>query len=175
MLFHVPGGKSSPGFPGTVTRPGLSGCLNWRWLPLVRTSRHPSSSINCMASLTLGIVGSSRSKPQPGQVVLDGRVQPLRLGLLLPPLGGEPGHLLLEGFPVVLLRRRADVAAGSEYVAVLADVLQRSALAEAGNVGVLAGPSSPRQAWYVSAMRVMSSSVSSRWVRSTMRPSCGRR
>jgi hypothetical protein len=28
MLFNVPGAKSSFGFPGTVTRPGLLGCLN---------------------------------------------------------------------------------------------------------------------------------------------------
>ena len=30
MLFKVPGAKSSLGFPGTVTRPGLLACLNCR-------------------------------------------------------------------------------------------------------------------------------------------------
>ena len=33
MLFQVPGGRSSPGLPGMVTRPVLTGCLYWRWLP----------------------------------------------------------------------------------------------------------------------------------------------
>ncbi len=28
-----------------VTRPTFTACLNWRWLPFVRTSRHPSVSI----------------------------------------------------------------------------------------------------------------------------------
>ena len=53
-------------------------------------------------------------------------------------MSGESVHLLLEGLAVVLLRLRADVAAGGEDVAVLADLLQRRTLAEAGNVGVLA-------------------------------------
>ena len=30
MLLNVPGAKSSLGLPGTVTRPALLGCLNWR-------------------------------------------------------------------------------------------------------------------------------------------------
>jgi hypothetical protein len=29
-LFRVPGARSSLGFPGTVTLPGLVGCLNFR-------------------------------------------------------------------------------------------------------------------------------------------------
>src|SRR5216684_6028171 len=36
------GARSSLGFPATVTRPGLFGCLNWRWLPRVATRYHPS-------------------------------------------------------------------------------------------------------------------------------------
>ena len=55
MLAHVPAGRSSPGFPGMVTVPGLTGCRYWRWLPLVRTMCHPSRSMRRMASLTLGI------------------------------------------------------------------------------------------------------------------------
>ena len=35
---------SSPRLPLTVTRPGLVGCLNWRWLPLVTMRSHPSLS-----------------------------------------------------------------------------------------------------------------------------------
>ena len=54
MLFHVPGDRSSLGLPGMVTRPGLTGCLYCRWLPLVRTNCHPSLSISSIASLTFG-------------------------------------------------------------------------------------------------------------------------
>src|SRR3990172_408082 len=42
ILLNSPGGKSSLGFPATVTRPGLVGCLNSRWLPRVVTRYHPS-------------------------------------------------------------------------------------------------------------------------------------
>ena len=42
ILFNKPGGKSSLGLPGTVTRPGLLACLNCRWLPRVVTRYHPS-------------------------------------------------------------------------------------------------------------------------------------
>lgn len=45
---------------------------------------------------------------QPHRVFLDGCVKSPRLGLLLAPLGGESGLLLLEGIAVVFrgLRRR---------------------------------------------------------------------
>ena len=56
--------------------------------------------------------------------------------MLLAPLLREASHLVFEGFAVVFLRRRADVAAGGEDVAVLVDFVQRGALAEAGDVGV---------------------------------------
>lgn len=46
MLFKVAGDRSSLLEPATVTRPGLPGCLNWRWLPRVRVSDHPSLSSN---------------------------------------------------------------------------------------------------------------------------------
>jgi hypothetical protein len=52
MLLSVPGANSSPGLPGTVTRPGLLGCLNCRWLPLVLTNCQPSCSINLVTSRT---------------------------------------------------------------------------------------------------------------------------
>ena len=44
MDANVPFGMSSPSCPLTVTRPGFVGCLNCRWLPLVITRIHPSSS-----------------------------------------------------------------------------------------------------------------------------------
>ena len=85
------------------------------------------------------LIGTSllpRSKPQTPEVRFDGRVQLGGLGLLLSPLGGEARHLLLEWLAVVLLGFRADVATRGEDVAVLADLFERGALAEAGNVGV---------------------------------------
>ncbi len=42
IVFGVAGAKSSPGLPGTVTRPGFEECLNWRWLPRVATRNHRS-------------------------------------------------------------------------------------------------------------------------------------
>src|SRR5207253_3836538 len=53
ILFKRPGGKSSLGLPGTVTRPRFVGCLNWRWLPRVATKNQPSR---------LSIVNISRSE-----------------------------------------------------------------------------------------------------------------
>ena len=41
MLFNVPGATSSLGLPGTVTRPGFTGCLYCRWLPRVATRNQP--------------------------------------------------------------------------------------------------------------------------------------
>src|ERR1700685_3527511 len=43
ILLNVPGPKSSLGLPGTVTSPGLVGCLYCLWLPRVRSKYHPSS------------------------------------------------------------------------------------------------------------------------------------
>ncbi len=53
MLFNVPGGRSSLGFPATVTRPTFLECLNWRWLPSVATRYQPSdfSKISYIAHL----------------------------------------------------------------------------------------------------------------------------
>src|SRR6185295_19662211 len=52
MLLSVPGGMSMPSFPATVTVPGLSGCSNCLWLPLVRTWRQPSSCNSRITSRT---------------------------------------------------------------------------------------------------------------------------
>ncbi len=49
---NVPLGMSSPGWPLTVTRPGLVGCLNWRWLPFVTTRTHPSCTRRRITSRT---------------------------------------------------------------------------------------------------------------------------
>jgi hypothetical protein len=51
-LLSVPVCRSSPGWPGTVTRPFLIACLYWRWLPRVRTCSHPSFSISRIRSRT---------------------------------------------------------------------------------------------------------------------------
>ena len=114
---------------------------------------------------------SSPAIPKLLQVGGDGGVQLRGLGLLLAQRRGEPLHLLLERLAVVLLRLGADVAAGREDVAVLADLLERRALAEAGMSSYSPASFSPRQAWYVRAIVRSPSSVSSRWTRSTMRPS----
>src|SRR3972149_6952544 len=68
----------------------------------------------------------------------DGGIELHGLLLLFPQLCSKPLHLLPERLAVVFLRFGADVAAGCEHVAVLADFLQRRALAEAGDVRVFA-------------------------------------
>src|SRR5207248_1047027 len=52
ILFNVPGGTSTLGFPDTVTVPGWFGFLNWRWLPFVRAKYHPRSSRSLITSQT---------------------------------------------------------------------------------------------------------------------------
>src|SRR5690349_21527999 len=42
ILLRVPRGTSSDNLPETVTSPVLAPCLNWRWLPLMRTIYQPS-------------------------------------------------------------------------------------------------------------------------------------
>src|SRR5260370_26566785 len=49
MLLSVPIGTSRTGC-GTVTRPGLTGCLNCLWLPTCATSYQPSCFKRCMTS-----------------------------------------------------------------------------------------------------------------------------
>src|SRR5579875_715923 len=65
MLRSVPGGNSLLSLPGTVTRPGLTGCLYCRRLPLTAARYQPSSSIRLIISLTFSgmkVVPSSRSR-----------------------------------------------------------------------------------------------------------------
>src|SRR6266481_8550427 len=76
--------------------------------------------------------------PKLPQVSGNGGIQLRGLGLLFTQRRGEPLHLFLERLSVVLQRLGADVAAGREYVAVLAHVFQRRALGEAWPVGVFA-------------------------------------
>lgn len=54
ILFRVFGSRSIEGWPATVTRPFLVGCLNWRWLPskllgrgYTRIQRHRECSALC--------------------------------------------------------------------------------------------------------------------------------
>ena len=82
------------------------------------------------SSLVMGRVPET----QFGQIVGDGGIQPRRLGLLGAQLGRQAPHLVLERFVVLGLGFRAHVAAGSEHVAVLADLVQAGRLAEAGDV-----------------------------------------
>src|SRR6266508_5416261 len=79
----------------------------------------------------------SATIPEVLQVGGDGGVKFRSFGLLLAQRLGEPLHLVLERFAVVLQRLCADVATRREHVAVLSDFLQRRCLAEAGYVGVL--------------------------------------
>ncbi len=54
--------RSSPGLPGTVTTPGLLACLYCRWLPRVRSRRHPPRSSSLITSRTF--ILRSVAKPQ---------------------------------------------------------------------------------------------------------------
>src|SRR5690625_2346109 len=83
-------------------------------------------------------VGHSFAIPKLPQVGFDRRIQPRRFLLLFTPLGTESLHLFCKWFAIVFLFRRAHIAAGGEHMAVLADLLQRRGLAEAGHVGVFA-------------------------------------
>src|SRR5579883_3081567 len=76
--------------------------------------------------------------PQLLQIGRDRRVELRRLRLLLPQRRDEPRHLLLERLSIILLRLRPHVPPRREHVAVLAHLLQRRALAEAGDICVLA-------------------------------------
>ena len=60
-LFKVPGARSSPGFPATVTSPGFDACLNCRCEPRWRTTDQPSSSSLLMTSRTFTINRSDSS------------------------------------------------------------------------------------------------------------------
>ena len=77
-----------------------------------------------------------RTETKSRQVLLDLGIQPAGLGLLIAPLGGQAGHLLVEWLTIIRLGLGAYVAAGGQYVAVLAALFERRALAEAGNVSV---------------------------------------
>jgi hypothetical protein len=85
-------GNSLGRFPGIVTRPGFSGCLYCRWLPLVATRIHPSDSmpgrVDAWAELSaqLQTEGSFIGRPDHGggnMPALDGpsrRAQRVALG-----------------------------------------------------------------------------------------------
>ena len=84
------------------------------------------------------------SKSQILQIFRNRVVQPARLRLLLSPLRRQLRHLLRKRNAVILLRRRPDVAAGRQHMAVFTDLFKGRALAESGYVRI---PVQPRQAW----------------------------
>src|SRR5690606_41802406 len=73
------------------------------------------------------------------QIGDDRGVQPRSLGLLLAQRRDKALHLLVERLVVVLSDLGADVPSRGQDVAVLPDLLDRRALAEARDVGALAG------------------------------------
>src|SRR6266498_3973240 len=75
-LFTVLGGMSIPGLPATVTVPGLLGCRNWRWLPLVRTNIHPSDSIREIKSRTFTVKAYHPAQQPPNDLALSRRRPP---------------------------------------------------------------------------------------------------
>src|SRR5690606_17727257 len=64
-------------------------------------------------------------------------IKPRSLSLLLPQLGHEPLHLLVERLVILLGRLSTDVPARSEHMPVLANLVQPSALAEPRHVHIL--------------------------------------
>ena len=109
MLRRNPTGKSLPGLPGIVTSPGLEGCLYWRWLPRVRLSTHPSSSMSLSISRTFTrslhlSAGRGPSLPscRDSRVVLSTAlvtIGTIRPHLMRPPVAGGPAvtEIPLEG------------------------------------------------------------------------------
>jgi hypothetical protein len=77
---------------------------------------------------------TSRSHSQVSQIFPDHPLQTSILRKLVFERPTQSGHSLRERLAVILLRLGADVAAGGEYVAVLADLLKCGTLAEAWNV-----------------------------------------
>jgi hypothetical protein len=73
------------------------------------------------------------------QVLPDCLIEPTGFNLLLVELRHQPLHPLLERFVVFFLLGGADVAAGDEDVAVLADFIERGRFAETGDVAVDSG------------------------------------
>jgi len=61
-------------------------------------------------------------------------IEPGGLALLRAQVCDQPGHLVGEGLVVLFRRLGPDIAAGSQHMAVLADVVQRGSLAEARHI-----------------------------------------
>ena len=96
----------------------------------LRNSAISSSDVSRKSSLAIA---------QLLQVGRDGGIEFCGLGLLLAQLGHKSGHLFLKRFAVVVDLSRADIAAGGEDVAVLANVFDGGGFAEAGHIGIVAG------------------------------------
>src|SRR5688572_15434694 len=93
----------------------------------------PSSAFGQPLPLAVSFAITERLQVPPNR-----GVEFLGLGHLLVEFSGKLGHLLLKGHAVVLDLLGSDIAAGGEDVAVGFDLLERGALAEAGDVLVLA-------------------------------------
>src|SRR5438128_146099 len=76
--------------------------------------------------------------PKLPQVNCDQSIQLRYFSLLLPKGRSESSHPLFERFIVLLGHCCADVTAGREHMAMIADIVERGRLAEAGHVRVLA-------------------------------------
>ncbi len=61
----MPLANSADSFPAIVTRPGFLGCLNWRWLPRVRTRCQPSLASSARTSRTFISASFERKAWQP--------------------------------------------------------------------------------------------------------------
>src|ERR1043166_334849 len=64
MLFTVPADKLSLAFPATVTITRFAGCLNCRWLPLVRSRYHPSFRRSRSTSRIFAGIARTSREPQ---------------------------------------------------------------------------------------------------------------
>ena len=71
------------------------------------------------------------------QVIDYGFIQPCGFPLLVVELSDKASHLVVKWLAIVVLSFQTDIPSGREDVAVLAYVIQRCALAEAGVVGVV--------------------------------------
>lgn len=98
MLLSVPGAKSSLGFPATVTRPGLDGCLNWRWLPRVATKNHPSLwSMSNTSPTFISRVGDEEKR------LIEPDIEIAEFHCLIP-IASDIGILGLKGFTLTRCR-----------------------------------------------------------------------
>src|SRR5690606_13512828 len=110
----------------------------WQSAVASLTTRNGLFPLVITATFESAVWAHSPAIPKLLQVGFDRRIQPRRFLLLFTPLGTESLHLFFKWLAIIFLFRRAHIAAGGEHMAVLADLVQRGRLAEAGHVGVFA-------------------------------------